>query len=103
MWERLAQMGADISAYEIIWHDTQQAYSKKISGMVMDDITFHYRYEAKVIDYIRRNAPELINPKTLFWIIGSVPDLKTTADNLGMEIPTEVKLFEYQEKGMEEW
>jgi len=98
MFERLELMGADISNYEIIWHDTKQPYSKTIKNIQIDDITFHYRYEAKVVDYILKNVPELINDKTLFWIIGSVPDLKTTAENLGREIPKSVKLYEFEEK-----
>ena len=40
MFERLDLMGADISQYEIVWHETNQPYSKTIKGESVDDITF---------------------------------------------------------------
>ncbi len=97
MFERLSLMGADTSMFEFIWHDTKQPYSKTIKGIQIDDITFHYRYEAKVYEYLLKNHPELINDKTLFWVVGSVPDLKTSAENLNRKMPTEVEIYEYEE------
>ena len=39
-----------------------------------------------------------MNDKTLFWVIGSVPDLESTANNLGREIPRSEKVYEFEEK-----
>lgn len=35
------------------------------------EIKFHPRYEAKCFRYVRTKLPDLINQKSLFWIIGS--------------------------------
>lgn len=99
MQERLDLMGADISNYELVWHDTKQPYSKTIKGVKLDDITFHPRYEAKAIEYITREHPELINTNSLFWIIGSWPDINTTSVKINANIPTEIKLWEGNKGG----
>lgn len=96
MFYRLRLMGADVSMFEIVWHDTEQAYSKTFPGVRIDDITFHPRYEAKVYRYLLEKAPSLMQGSSLFWVIGSVPDLHTTARNAGLEVPTEVRLYRYE-------
>ena len=62
--------------------------------MKLDDITFHPRYEAKAVDFITREHPELINNNSLFWIIGSLPDINTTSVKINKNIPTGIKLLE---------
>lgn len=94
MFERLEMMQADISDYEIVWHESGEPYSKTFKGVKQDDITFHPRYEAKCIKHIRENHPELINDKTLFWIIGSYPDIKSTSAIIKKPIPKTVNLWE---------
>ena len=94
MFERLDLMGADVSMYDFVWHDTEVAYDKLIKGISVDDITFHYRYEAKAYKYLLDNRPDLINEKSLFWIIGSVPSTEVTAFNTNRKVPTEVTLYE---------
>jgi hypothetical protein len=59
------------------------------------DIILHPTYEAKVFKYIRLKRPDLINSKTLFWIIGSQPTLEAMEplkSELG-EFPDKIKLF----------
>ena len=88
----------------LVWHESGYEYSKTLKGVSVDDITFHYRYEAKVYTHIKEYHPELFKDTTLFWVIGSVPDLETTARNLGKEIPETIKVFEWKEKStIEEW
>jgi len=41
-----------------------------------EDIEFHPTYEAKIMDFISLNNPELMNPKTLLWIVGSKPRIE---------------------------
>jgi len=104
MFERLDMMGADYSDYEFIWHQSGYEYSKIIKDIKVDDITFHYRYEAKVYKHILDFHPELFKETTLFWIIGSVPDLNTTAENIGKEVPEEINEFFWEEKlEIDEW
>ena len=93
MQERLAIMGADLSNYEIVWHETNQPYSKLLKGVSIDDITFHPRYEAKVYQYLLDSRPDLINERNLYWVIGSYPSTAVTAANLGREVPKEVNLY----------
>ena len=93
MWERLALMGADLSNYEIVWHDTKIPYDKLLKGVSVDDITFHPRYEAKVYQYLLDSRPDLINERNLYWVIGSYPSTAVTAENLGREMPTGVNLY----------
>lgn len=94
MKERLELMKVDYSIFNFIYLDTEQKYSKTFNGIKQDDITFHPRYEAKVQKFIRENHKELINPRTLFWIIGSYPSLETTARNLKMKIPEHINLLD---------
>ncbi len=97
-------MGVDYSQQKFVWHESGYEYSKTLKGVSVDDITFHYRYEAKVYTHIKEYHPELFKDTTLFWVIGSVPDLETTARNLGKEIPETIKVFEWKEKStIEEW
>lgn len=106
MFERLDMIGADYSKYEFIWHESGYEYSKTIKGMKVDDITFHYRYEAKVYKHLLDFHPELFKDTTLFWVIGSVPDLKTTAKNIQRDIPKEINEFLWESKpkpNIEEW
>ena len=98
MFERLKLMGADVSAYDFLWHDTKVPYSKLFKGVRLDDMTFHPRYEAKTINYMRNNLPELIKDTTLFWNIGSYPDINTTANNLNLSIPKRVKEYSVSPK-----
>lgn len=93
MFQRLKLMGADVSSFEFVWHDTKEPYSKLYKGVQQDDITFHPRYEAKTILYIRKNLPKLIKDTTLFWNIGSYPDINTTAKNANLTIPKKVKEY----------
>ena len=93
MWERLDLMGADLSNYEIVWHDTKIPYDKLLKGVSVDDITFHPRYEAKVYQYLLDSRPDLINERNLYWVIGSYPSTAVTAANLGREVPTGVNLY----------
>ena len=95
MFERLELMGAmpNLEKYDIVWHETNVPYSKTIKGICVDDITFHMRYEAKVYKYLLDNCPTLINEKSLYWIIGSVPDTATTVFNLNRKMPSEVTLY----------
>ena len=93
MFYRLELMGADISMYDFVWHDTQVPYDKLLKGVSVDDITFHCRYEAKVYQYLLDSRPDLINERNLYWVIGSYPSTAVTAANLGREVPTEVTLY----------
>lgn len=59
-----------------------------------EGITFHPTYEGKMFDYLKENLPELINDKTLFWIVGSKPSMDNMSflkEELG-EYPTEVNV-----------
>lgn len=105
MFERLDIMNVDYSQWEFVWHQSGYEYAKTLKDVKVDDITFHYRYEAKVYQHILDFHPELFKDTTLFWVIGSVPDLQTTADNLHKQIPEEVKIFEWEEKpkSINEW
>ena len=38
-----------------------------------EDIELHPTYEGKVMTYVMEKLPQLINDKTLFWIVGSKP------------------------------
>ena len=93
MFERLELLGANNIPYEIIYHDTKMEYNKTIRGLKVDDITFHYRYEAKCYDYLLKNRSDLIKDTSLFWIVGSVPDLETTALKCNKVIPDRVVLY----------
>jgi|JYMV01.1.fsa_nt_gi hypothetical protein len=103
MFERLSYMGASVNEFEIIYKDTKLPYSKTIKDVSIDDITFHMRYEAKSYKYLLENLPELIKPTSLFWVIGSYPDTKTTAMNLNREVPTEVNLYEFKTNNIMEF
>jgi len=104
MFERLDIMGADYSQYEFVWHESGYPYSKTLKNVKIDDITFHYRYEAKVYQHILDFHPELFKETTLFWVIGSVPDLATTAKNIGKAIPEEINEFFWEAKPeIDEW
>jgi len=35
-----------------------------------DDIILHYTYEAKIMKFLKEKLPELLNEKSLFWIVG---------------------------------
>ena len=94
MFDRLELMGADVSMYDFVWMDTEVPYAKTFKDIRLDDITFHYRYEAKAYKYLLDNRPDLINEKSLFWIIGSVPSTQVTAFNTNRKVPTEVTLYE---------
>jgi hypothetical protein len=98
MFERLQLMGADLNDYEFTWSDTKEPYSKTFKDVRVDDMTFHMRYESKCYLHLLEHNKELINDKSLFWVIGSYPDTATTAHNLGREMPTEVTLYKDYEK-----
>lgn len=57
------------------------------------DIEFHPTYEGKIMDYIIKNNPELVNEKTLMWIVGSKPRIENMqgCEELG-DIPIIVKI-----------
>lgn len=59
-----------------------------------EGIEFHPTYEAKVMDFITLNHPELISPKTMLWIVGSKPRIENMigCEELG-EVPQTVKIF----------
>lgn len=38
-----------------------------------EGIRFHPRYEGKVMNWIERHEPELLDDRTVFWIVGSEP------------------------------
>lgn len=92
MNERLKILNVNLKNIELIYHKTNVHYDKLFKGVTIDDITFHPRYEAKVILYLRKNHKELINKNSLFWIVGSYPDIKTTANNFNLTIPKAIKL-----------
>lgn len=97
-------MGVDYSMYEFIWHESGYAYSKELKGLIIDDITFHYRYEAKCYKHLLDYHSELFKDTTLFWIIGSVPDLESTSKLTGLDIPTEIKeyIFKKPDEGIDD-
>ena len=48
------------------------------------DIKFHPTYEGKAFEYIQKNLPYLINDKSLFWIVGSLPSLDSILTSLNL-------------------
>jgi len=103
VFERLSYMGVSPNEYEIIHRDTKLPYSKTVPGVSIDDITFHMRYEAKCYSYVLEHLKELIRPTSLFWVIGSYPDTKTTARNINREVPTEITLYESKTNNITEF
>lgn len=95
MHERLEIMGLrrDELPFDVIYYDTGYKYQQTVKGVYVDDITFHYRYEAKAITYMRQNLPHLIKDTTCFWVVGSVPCPEVTAININKELPNKIKLY----------
>jgi hypothetical protein len=57
-------------------------------------IQFHPTYEGKVMRWMFQQAPELVRPDTLFWIVGSEPSLERMApfqEELG-EFPESIEV-----------
>jgi site-specific recombinase XerD len=48
----------------------------------------------RILDVDLTDRPDLINDKSLFWIIGSVPSTEVTAFNTNRKVPTEVTLYQ---------
>jgi len=42
-------------------------------------VALHPRYEGKVMRYLKAELPHLLNPETLFWIVGSAPSIEAMA------------------------
>ena len=61
-------------------------------------IELHPTYEGKVITYVKEKIPQILNDKTMFWIVGSKPRkeimFETLKDKLG-PYPTQIKEFTY--------
>ena len=58
-----------------------------------DDVWLHPTYESKVMRYAREYFPEVLNEKTLFWIVGSKPIIERMhVPELG-PIPTKLEVF----------
>lgn len=77
---RLKTMGVDIEKlpFQLMWyslHDTGFAsYSDHIKES-FDGIDFHPVYEGKIIRYLKQDGWINGNDKTLFWIVGSAPNM----------------------------
>ena len=60
-----------------------------------EGIKFHPTYEAKVMKFIKEFMPELLNPNSLFWIIGSEPTIEAMRKhNEFNEIPKKTMIYE---------
>lgn len=58
----------------------------------IDNIEFHPTYEAKCLQYVEENMPELFAPGTLFWVVGSKPRMEFTKKVRG-EYPEEIEVI----------
>jgi len=64
----------EVEHYDL--HTTKWVTYDQMMEESFGGIELHPRYEGKVLRYIKENAPELINEKSLFWIIGSYPRIE---------------------------
>jgi len=67
-----------------------------------EDITFHPRYEGKVMKYVTENLSHLINDKSMLWIVGSAPKKEIAyplLNNLLGEYPSNIVEYDYNESG----
>lgn len=61
-----------------------------------DDIIMHSTYEAKVMKYLKEKLPELLNEKSLFWIVGGqlyIERMEFLKPILG-EYPTKMNIWQ---------
>ena len=59
--------------YEITYHDlhgSKYVSYQETMKYQLGDITFHPRYEGKVMTYLSDRCPELLNPDNVIWIVG---------------------------------
>jgi len=81
--ERAEIMGINIDNLPFKWkhhslHDTKYAsYTDKFTGEEYDGIEFHPTYEAKIWRYLNSTQQLNFDDKSLFWIVGSAPRIKT--------------------------
>ena len=78
---RLAYIGVDIAElpFELKYYSLHETGFSKYTDHVkeeFDGIVFHHIYEAKMISWLKQNGWIVPDNKTLFWIVGSAPDLK---------------------------
>jgi len=45
-------------------------------------LAFHPTYEGKVMRYVSENLPQLLNPKTCIWVVGSKPTMKAMLNRI---------------------
>jgi 1-aminocyclopropane-1-carboxylate deaminase/D-cysteine desulfhydrase-like pyridoxal-dependent ACC family enzyme len=87
----------DLRAYSIKYIDIHSIPKYDYQNEVKfeyEGIEFHPTYEGKILDYLITDMPELINPKTMLWIVGGKPRIECMqgCEELG-EIKSSVKVF----------
>lgn len=78
IFKRLKWMGAehftkDLEIVHLNLNGTGYCKYEDLRPAEYHGIEFHPRYEGKCINYLQERAPEFINDKSLFWIVGSEP------------------------------
>ncbi len=83
-------------------HSTNYVRYDNTMPYTYEGIDFHPRYEGKVMTFVNERMPEILNEKTLMWIVGSAPNKNYLDDKfkytLG-EIPTKIKEYEKSYRG----
>jgi hypothetical protein len=81
MWERLKACGVGTLPYEFETHDVfANGYTnyEKLMPFAYNGLAFHPRYEGKCWNYIQDHLAAFrpyLNDRTLFWIVGSEPNI----------------------------
>lgn len=82
--EEVQSKYSDDDAYNLMYIDINSIpkynYQNEVK-FTYNGLEFHPTYEGKVMDFITTNLPELINPSTLFWVVGAKSNIKNMMDN----------------------
>lgn len=71
--------------FEVEHYDLHTTNWVRYQDLMQEDfggLEMHPRYEGKVLRYIKENAPELINEKSLFWVVGSYPRIEPMLEKM---------------------
>ena len=81
----LHNLEGDIPPYTVYYHDLVGTgwteYQKRVKS-VWHGVVGHPNYEAKVFTWLKTMRPDLIQPTTCVWVVGSEPTLTPTMKRL---------------------
>lgn len=91
-----AEYADSFTVHHVDLHSTNWVRYNDLMDYQWGNIELHPRYEGKVMTWVQKHKPELINENTLFWIVGSKPYILPMVKNCPeLSVPDQIEVNDF--------